>query len=127
MPITYTTRAGAGEGGASPFVGPVNHTDAIRVNLAPLTAKEVDANGYLKPGVPFTAAGALVGVDQTVHGVTLEPVKVASGNTGLAGTVDVAVGTIGQVNRAVAEAILGRAYTANEIAGFAGSKLVLLG
>lgn len=128
MPISYQTRAGEGTGYGNPFVGPVNHTDAVAVDLSGLTDDEVDAHGYIKPGVPLTVDGALVAAEGAVHGVTIEAIKVAAGNASadLTGTVDIALGTIGQVNQAVAEDNLGRAYTAAEVAGFAGSGLILL-
>lgn len=117
----------------NPLVGPVNHTHAIAVNIAALTTAEVDARGYLKPGVIFAADGTLVGIaPDYAFGITVEPLKVATGNTAAeltaAGVVDVALATIGQVNRAVVEDILGRVLTADEIAGFtrAGSTLKLL-
>lgn len=48
-------------GGTDGFVGPVEHTVAVPVVLASLTNKEIDANGYLKPYVPLTKGGALIG------------------------------------------------------------------
>jgi hypothetical protein len=115
------------------FLGPVDHQFQLRVNLAALTSREIDAKGYLKPGVAFDEAGALVGASPAfVFGVTFEPVKVAddnaAGTIAALGTGWVGVGTIGQVIQDVAKYNLGADYTANEIAGFnrAGSKLVLL-
>jgi hypothetical protein len=113
------------------FVGPTDHTVAIAVNLAALTSAEIDANGYLKPGIPLSVTGGLVTAGY-VFGVTVEEVKVADNNAtatiSALGTQDIAVATIGMVNRKVAQDILGRAYTAAEAAGFnlAGSKLVLI-
>jgi hypothetical protein len=94
----------------------------IQVDVSLLTNAEVDAQGYLKPGVPLKADGTLVANGQAVYGLTIEAEKIADGNTALAGiTVDplVAVTTIALVNRDIAEDNLGRAYNANEIAGFA--------
>lgn len=132
MPNKVSQVATAGEIHPTPLLGPVDHTVAIRVDISALTAAEVDQHGYLKAGVPLTRTGVLVGVAPAfVFGVVVEPVKVADGNTALAGItadVDVAVATICQVNRAILEDSLGRALTADEIAGFdrAGSKCVLL-
>lgn len=107
------------------FVGPVDHTDSVRVDISNLSTDEVDADGYLKPGVPLDKDGALVADDgagnvNPVHGVTVEPVKVGDGNTSLSGTYDVAVATIGQLIQSVAEENLGRDYTAAELTGFEG-------
>lgn len=42
------------------FVGPVNHTDVVRVDVSGLTTDEVDTDGYLKPGTPFRSNGVLL-------------------------------------------------------------------
>lgn len=130
-PIDVTAKLAEGQAYASPFVGPTPFTVPLRVDLSGLTTDEVDAEGWLKPGVPLTNAGVLVGVAPAfVYGCVHEAVKVAEDNTALAGITadfDVAMVPIGVVNRDVLEDILGRALTVDEIAGFdrAGSKLVL--
>ncbi len=106
------------------FQGRVDHTHQIAINVTALTSAEVDANGYLKPGVPFAADGTSVGAAEAVLGVTIEPIKVAAGNTApdLAAadaTFQIALGIEGVVNRWLCESNLGRALTANELAGFA--------
>lgn len=132
MPLQVTATAAPGASPHSPFVGPMNHTMTVPVAVGALTTAEVDANGYLKAGVPFSAAGALVGAAVPVFGVTPEAIKVATTNAAAdltaAGTVRVTVGTVGQVNRALMESSLGRVLTANEIAGFglAGCRIHLL-
>lgn len=130
MPIRISGMSGGGDGFyGSPFVGPVDYAYAIQVDLSALTADEIDAFGFLKPGVPLTAAGALVGTGDKLHGVTVEAMKVAADNQtatiAALGTIDVPVVVIGMVNRDIAEDILGRAYTADEVAGFAASNIVL--
>jgi hypothetical protein len=131
MPIRFSKTVQSGTIYGNPFVGPINHTVAIPVPLAALTNKEIDADGYLKPGIPLTKAGALVTAG-AVFGVTVEAVKVATDNANATiaalGTVWVAVVTTAvQVNQDIAEDNLGRVYTAAEIAGFAASTgLVLL-
>jgi hypothetical protein len=107
------------------YENPLDHQVGILVDLSGLTTDEIDAKGYLKPGIPFTREGTLGG---DVFGVSIEEIKVAENNSDIAslGTVEVAVATICQVNQSVAEDILGRPYTAAEIAGFAGSSCVLL-
>lgn len=227
MPITVETTTG-GPVYASPFVGPLNHTAKVDVDLSALTSDEIDAKGYLKPGVPLSAAGALIaaltksspaaavadggntgdgtvsapvgaygaptetvtltctqaaanggtfrvegdksgylgdavvgvafdspvisftisdgaadfivgdkftiavtgGVNDKVRGVTIEPEKVAADNAAgtiaALGTVGIVVGLIGALNRDIVEDNLGRVLTADEVAGFAGTPLVLL-
>ncbi len=121
MPIRTTSLATADDVYASPFVGPINHSVSIDCNIANLTAFEVDADGVLKPGVPLMATGALVGAAGVAYGVTIEATKlVANNGAARTGTFQVAVATLGLVNRDVVEDILGRVLTANEIAGFGG-------
>jgi hypothetical protein len=78
-PITINPDTGADFAYASPFVGPINHTESLAVPLSGLTADEIDAKGWLKPGVPLTKAGALVAVE-TVS--TPGAFAAAGGNTG---------------------------------------------
>lgn len=118
---------------ANPMVGPVNHTHQLAVNVAALTTREVDSNGYLKPGVIFDKAGALVGVAPAYnYGIVVAPVKVAKSNSGTdltaAGVQRVAVCRIGIVNGDIVEDNLGAVMTANELAGFerAGTHLGLV-
>lgn len=121
-PISIRTTGAAGESYPSPVLGPADHLQTVRVDVSALTTDEVDQYGYLKPGVPFTRAGLLPGSGAVVFGVTVEPVRVSTGNTSTllnaAADLDVAVLTIGVVNRLVAEDILGRVYTDNELAAF---------
>lgn len=140
MPVRYKPSvSAAGTIYGRPFVGPTHHPSQIAVNITLLTANEVDSQGYLKPGVPFTAAGILVGVAPAfVHGVVPEPIDVLflrpfdgltfAAALAAAGTQQITVMTIGQVNRKIIEDNLGRVLTANEIAGFsaAGSLVKLL-
>lgn len=133
MPMSVTKTAG-GMGLTNPFIGGVNHPAQITVDVSGLTTNEVDQFGYLKPGVPLTKTGVLVGASPAfVYGVTFEAQKIVPDNptntTLGAVTVDpiITVNTVGHVNRDVIEDNLGRALTANEIAGFdaAGSKIAL--
>lgn len=132
MPLSITNTAGGASHG-NPFVGPVNHTAHIKPDISALSNKEIDTNGYLKPGVPFKQAGTLVGSGEFVFGVTVEAVKVAASNSSgdiAAVTTDpfVAVAVIAAVNQDIIEDTLGRSLTADELAGFdlAGSKIVLI-
>jgi hypothetical protein len=134
MPIRNTkdTSLSSARTSESPFVGPIDHTVGVLVDLTAFTTGEIDANGYTKAGIPLRKTGAKVTATNFVFGVTVEPVKVAkdgdSATIAALGTVELAVATICQVNQDIAEDLLGRAYTAAEIAGFdlAGSKCVLL-
>lgn len=124
---------GASQDYGHPMVGPVNHTHQLAVNIAVLTTREVDANGYLKPGVIFDKAGILVGVAPAYnYGIVIAPVKVAKSNAAAdltaAGIQRVAVARFGLVNGDIVEDNLGAVLTANELAGFerAGTHLALV-
>lgn len=128
--IEITNTAGAGTYG-NPFVGAASGEVHVQVDVSALTAREVDARGYLKPGVVLTIAGLLPGAANTaVVGVVPEPVKIAASNVGLAAiTADpfVVIKTIGLVNRDIIEDNLESALSANEIAALntAPSRIVL--
>jgi hypothetical protein len=126
MPTKITTLVSAvGSTPMNPFIG-INPAAPIAIPIAAtsLTSAEVDAYGYLKPGVPFQRSGALVtaGTGQTIFGITIEPIKIAASNAAAdltaAGTPEVAVKPAGVVSRAIMESNLGRALSANELAIF---------
>lgn len=128
MPLRITNTAG-GTSYANPLVGGVDHVDHVKLDVSGMTTAEVDADGYLKPGVPLTKAGILV-ASGFVYGITFEAVKIADNNAGLASDTSdplIAVAVVGLVNRDIVEDNLGRVLAAAEIAGFdaAGSKLAL--
>lgn len=132
MPIRVNNAVTVGGSSVEPpWVGPVNHTVAIPIDVTALTNKEVDDNGYLKAGTPFLRTGLLVTAG-AVYGCIHENTKVAPSNSAAdlaaAGSPQVTVVLIGAVNRAILEDNLGRVLTAAEIAGFAlaGSTLRLL-
>lgn len=128
MPMKVKDRMTGGIGYATPFVGPVNHTEAVEVDLSALTGAEVDSLGYIKPGVPLTSEGKLVvsdgqepaGPSGPVHVVTIEPIKVydGPGSSEMTGKVVVVGAVIGAVNQAIIEDNLGRALTEFEVAAF---------
>lgn len=131
MPIRVEDTRAAGTAHPNPFVGPINHTVAIRVDVSTLTTAEVDEQGYIRAGVPLQASGALVSAPgQIVWGCVVEPVKIAddnvAGTLAAAADVDVAVATIAQVNQDILEDALGRALTADEIAAFDAGTLRLV-
>lgn len=135
MPISVKETAG-GQGYGNPLVGKPGPPTHIKLDVSGMTTDEVDAYGYLKPGVPLTSAGILVGASPAfVYGVVQEAIKlplsvIPPTNGSLAADTSdplIALPTSGLVNRDVAEDNLGRAYTANELAGFiaAGSNFSL--
>ncbi len=132
MPVSVTKTAGTTTYG-HPFVGKVLGLQQVVVDISELTTKEVDADGFLVPGVPFKKDGTLA--DGTggefIYAVNPEPIKIIdyvptdillAADTD---TIPVGMGTIGEINRDIAEDNLGRAYTANELAAFnaAGSMI----
>lgn len=120
------------EDGTVGFLGPHDHSIAIQVDLSQFTNKEIDADGYLKPYIPLARDGTLCGAADYVYGVTAERVKVADDNADATiaalGDQDIAVHLRATVVRAIAEDVLDRAYTADEIDAFitAGSQSILI-
>jgi hypothetical protein len=136
MPIVIKSLASEGVTYGNPFFGKALATDTVVLDISDLTADyEVDADNMLKPGLPLAKDGSTIASGVPVYGVVLEavPLKHATDpatNASLAadtGTMQVTVGTHGNVNRDIVEDNLGRALTADEIAGFAlaGSNLHL--
>jgi len=132
--MSVTDLTTAGEVHPNPFLGPVNHTVGVLVDVSTLTTDEVDDYGYIKPGVLIQQNGdAITAAAQVAYGAVVEPVKVApagSDNTALAAIttdVEVAVGLWVLLNRDVLEDILGRALDANELAAvdLAGSHVAI--
>lgn len=122
MPMTKRTVTDGGTGYATLglFVGPVDHTEAIPVTVSELSSAVLDDNGNLIPGAPLTEDGEPLDEGDDVYGVVMEPVN----TTGIT-ALHVTLARIGQINRDIAEDNLGRAYTADELAGFAASQLIL--
>lgn len=130
MPMSVTNTAG-GDIHPSPFVGPVDHTVSLLVDVSTLTSDEVDAYGYLKPGVILQQNGdKITGTSQVAYGAVVEAVKVAADNTALGSVTDdveVAVGLFVLLNRDILEDSLGRALSANELSAVdaAGSHVAI--
>ena len=130
-PLTSVVTAG-GEVYMRPFVGPVDHTAPITLDISGLTNDEVDADGYLKPGTPFLKTGVLVSAPaQEIFGVSIEAEKVADGNAAgdLSGGTDrqIALAVICVVVQERMEANLGRVLTADEISALnAAGSIVLI-
>ena len=134
MPLEISGSTGQ-KGYTEPFIGRVDHTLTLKVDVSTLTTAEVDATGKIKPGTPLGENGKLlVGTaGEYVRGVVPEASTLVGANptntTLGADTTDpfVAVVVTGVADRDAIEANLGRVLNANEIAGFkAGAcKLVL--
>lgn len=119
------------------FIGDVLGMQQVVVDISALTTDEVDADGYLKPGVAFQKDGTLVsaGSGQFVYAVNPEPQNLRMAvlpptNGTLSGdtrTFPVGMGTIGEINRDIAEDNMARAYNSNELVAFnaAGSMIHL--
>lgn len=89
MPIKVTALSGAGKDYGNPFVGPINHTLGISVDLTLMTNKEIDSKGYLKAGIPLNRSGKLVNAVASSLAAA-----VAGTNTG-GGTVGSLTGRVG--------------------------------
>ena len=131
MPISVTTTAG-GDVHPNPFIGPVNHTAPVLLDVSTLSSDEVDANGYIKPGVLLQQNGDLIsGASQIAYGAVVEAVKVADGNQAgdLSGASDVMIPVAiwCLINRDILEDSLGRVLSANELAAvdIAGSHVAI--
>ena len=123
MPITKRTIATADTLLPAPYIDLGDQRASVRLAAGALTVDTVDAQGYLKAGVPLTRAGVLPGVAPAfVYGSTVEPLKVATGNTApelAAATLqNVGVATHPVINRAALEDVLGRALTPDELAAY---------
>lgn len=124
MPIEITSLSGGGTVYGSPFIGPVSYVMQIDIDVTALTTREVDSDGYLKPGVPFLASGALVSAPaQSILGVVIEALRVAGGNaagdfSAASAAHQIGLATIGQINRDVVEDNMGAAFTADELDAF---------
>src|SRR5262245_54367843 len=133
MPMLAKTVAG-GQALTSPWVAGMGPTLHAKIDLSTLTTPaEVTSDGYLKGGVPFGKPTAnlhpLVGASPDyVWGVSVEATKLnittpVTSATLAAETGDhfVALCIGGAINRDAGEDLLGRAYSANELAGFAAA------
>lgn len=135
MPTLNRTLTTGGTNYADPFVGVPGPTAHVKVDLSGLTTSEVDSLGNLKPGVPLTSAGVLVGSSGIAHIVINEPtplnITVPPTNTTLGSETGdhlVAGPTSGYLNLDAVEDNLGRALTSDEKAGLdtiAGSRFRL--
>lgn len=136
MPIAVTNVSAVTAYG-NPIIGKAGMLKHIKVDLSGLTSDEVDADGYLKPGVVLKESaglGILVGGTAAPIFVVPEATKLnvvtpTTTTTLSSETGDHMIGVAGAglVNRDVAEDNMGRAYTANELTSFvtAGTHLAI--
>jgi len=111
------------------FIGEILAMEQVLVDVSELTTDEVDADGWLKPGVPFKQDGTLADGSGCIYAVNPEPqdlrlATVPPTNGTLAAdtkTYPLGMGTMGTVNRDIIEDNLGRALTGNEITAFAAA------
>lgn len=134
MPISKKSTAGTTTYG-NPFVGSIDHMLQVVVDVSELTTAEVDADGYLKPGVMFKSDGTQPDGSGFVYAINPEPQNLRLDTVPptdaslLADTKTFALGMAvsGVVNRDIVEDNLGRAMSANELSAIAaaGSQFVL--
>lgn len=138
MPLQLNTPTVAGGTGyQNVVIGQAPRTHHVKVDLSGLTTREVDAGGFIKPGVVLRAAGGL-GVlisagAQSADGVTIEAQRLALAtvpptNATLAtetGDHLIAVGTHFHLNQDAANANLESTLSANEIAALPAAMVTL--
>lgn len=108
------------------FLGEILAMEQVLVDVSELTTAEVDADGWLKPGVPFKQDGTLADGSGRIYAVNPEPqnlflATVPPTDVSLAADTKLfplGMGTMGTVNRDIIEDNLGRALTANELTAF---------
>jgi hypothetical protein len=136
MPLSMKKTVGTSTYGPV-FIGDVLGMQQVVVDISELTTAEVDADGWLKPGVAFKKDGTVA--DGTggefIYAVNPEPQNLRMAvipptDATLAADTrlyPLGMGTIGEVNRDIAEDNMGRAYNSNELAAFnaAGSMIHL--
>lgn len=115
----------------SPFVGPLDFTVHVPLDVSALTNTLVDQKGKLKPGAVLTPAGTPPdGTEGETAVLNLETIRVAEGNStaALEAAADrtIACLAIGIAKRAVLEENLGRELSANELAALKAGGITLI-
>lgn len=135
MPFSVRTVRSAGTGYGAVFVDGPRDVEQITVDMSDLTyadgsGGEVDADGYIIPGVLLKSDGTLADATpgEYIYGVVIEATKVpglttvaADATVQAASDFQVAVARGGLLNRDMVEDNLGRALTANELAALAAA------
>lgn len=93
-----TTDAGGAYSYLAVFVGQPEGVTSFPLDVSTLTTDEVDANGYVKPGVCLTASGKLVGSVATAGTAVAAAVAGNTGN-GTCGAVTVGAGAKAGVHK----------------------------
>jgi hypothetical protein len=140
MPLIFGTATTSTTTYANPFVGDPQMPVQLKLDMSAMDIATVTLYGVLPAGTPLAVSSGLlvpVGSSSQTYGVTAEAIQLDVGgaatgavtNTTLDNATDqpITVYCGGTVNRDCAEDNLGRAYSADEIAGFniAGSQLRL--
>ena len=132
MPLAVSKTTG-GTGYGHPLVGPAKGVLQVVVDISELTTAEVDADGFLKPGVSFKSDGTQPDGSGFMYAMNVEPIKIIDyvpTDALLAAdtdTIPVGCATGGIINQDIVADNLGRAMTANELAAAvaAGSDFTL--
>lgn len=126
MPLKVSTTTGT-TGYGHPIVGKALGLLQVVVDISELTTAEVDADGFLKPGVMFKSDGTQPDGSGFVYGVNPEPIKIVdyvpTDVLLAADTATIPVGcvTAGILNRDIIEDNLGRSLTGNEVTALAAA------
>jgi len=68
-PMKVTAVLAAGEVHPNPFLGPIDYQAVVRLDVSDMSSDEVDAYGFLKPGVFLTRDGQLVEPEAVLHSI----------------------------------------------------------
>lgn len=129
---TFTTTGATAKadvvGTKSGYIGQLTVGSAFASQAINVTVSD-GANDYTAGDVITWAVTK--GVSDVVFGVSIEPIKVAAGNaagdiSAASAAFEIGLGIAGVVRKKLAEANLGRSYTAAEVAGFANGNITLL-
>lgn len=135
MPLRVSKTTGTTTYGNPILPGTVKGMLQVVVDISELTTAEVDADGFLKPGVMFKSDGTQPDGSGFVYAINPEPISIGHATIPptdaslLADTATIPIGMVtgGVVNRDIVEDNLGRSMTGNELAAIvaAGSDFTL--
>jgi hypothetical protein len=69
MPLSIRTILTGAQAYANVYIGEIDQTAQIQIDVTQLTNAEIDSAGYLKPGVPFMSNGLLTTTPETLSTV----------------------------------------------------------